>query len=788
MLNRPLCAAAAVLLSLPSPAQDAERALLLVDPNSAESLYVANYYLEARGVPASNVLYMTPSASSYPTLTSVQLPAFLGGLANGGIEDQVDFVVLPPGPTFYVSAPGLINDMCFPVNRFALPSAYALARQSADILGGGLGSNADNHYKKNGWGANAFQGALSWRFGDPSTHPEAERYLIGAMLGWTGQNGNTLQEVLDTIDRSVAADFTHPVGTAYYMQTTDVARSSPRHDSYPTAVTKLQDAGGQAQHLFADLPLGNHDCMGVMTGRATLPISDPSFSLLPGSFADHLTSFAATFDNNSQTKMTEWITKGASGTAGTVEEPCNYPGKFPAARIHVVYFKGLTLGEAWFRSAGSKPFQGLFLGDPLTRPYGNPPTVDVPSPPAGPVSGTIGITPVAAATEPGAGIDVLELLVDGVRVDSVPDGGSFTLDTTTLADGWHDLRVRAFDDVSRRNVGRWIGELVVDNAGHAVTLSAPVSSGDLGTLFDLSHAASGGAVSEVVLLHNGRVVAASSAANGTMQVYGQNLGGHVAHVQAEARFTTGPAARSAPVTLDVAYSGGGASGQPPVAFSFTRRVRDDVAFVLELPGVHDSDPAGATTAVVTPPSHATVLGGAGAWRSVQPVRGVLGTDSLTYQVTTSDGTSSVGTITLEVYDGDPCDLATRYCVAAPNSVGPGALIGHEGSLSVAANDLVLTVSGCPPNQFGLFFYGKGQVQNQLADGFMCVGSNHVRFGALQLDGAGAAEQPIDYPNPPQPSGLITAGSTWDFQFWYRDPPFGSFGSNFSDAIEATFCP
>ena len=79
------------------------------------------------------------------------------------------------------------------------------------------------------------------------------------MLGWTGQNGNSLDEVLDMIDRSVAVEGTHPIGTVYYMETTDNARSSPRHGAYPTAVTKMLAAGGQAQHLMADLPLGNHE-------------------------------------------------------------------------------------------------------------------------------------------------------------------------------------------------------------------------------------------------------------------------------------------------------------------------------------------------------------------------------------------------------------------------------------------------------------------------------------------------------------------------------------------------
>ena len=42
--------------------------------------------------------------------------------------------------------------------------------------------------------------------------------------------------------------------------------------------------------------------------------------------------------------------------------------------------------------------------------------------------------------------------------------------------------------------------------------------------------------------------------------------------------------------------------------------------------------------------------------------------------------------------------------------------------------------------------------------------------------------------PPDPAGKILPGSSWRFQFWYRDVngPLGT-GSNFSDALEVIFC-
>ena len=45
---------------------------------------------------------------------------------------------------------------------------------------------------------------------------------------------------------------------------------------------------------------------------------------------------------------------------------------------------------------------------------------------------------------------------------------------------------------------------------------------------------------------------------------------------------------------------------------------------------------------------------------------------------------------------------------------------------------------------------------------------------------------LDYTNPPQASGQITVGPTWNFQFRY--PATGASGVNLSDGLEITFCP
>src|SRR5262249_3578700 len=136
---------------------------------------------------------------------------------------------------------------------------------------------------------------------------------------------------------------------------------------YSPAISAINGAGGTATQVAGTLPLTHFDCLGIMSGFATDNVDGGNFGILSGAFCEQLTSWACTFDNGSQTKASSWIRKGASASYGAVEEPCNYTGKFPNAKVHYNYFLGMTAGEACFRSLQYVPFQGLFYGDPLTR-------------------------------------------------------------------------------------------------------------------------------------------------------------------------------------------------------------------------------------------------------------------------------------------------------------------------------------------------------------------------------------------------------------------------------------
>lgn len=136
--------------------------------------------------------------------------------------------------------------------------------------------------------------------------------------------------------------------------------------------------------------------------------------------------------------------------------------------------------------------------------------------------------------------------------------------------------------------------------------------------------------------------------------------------------------------------------------------------------------------------------------------------------------------------GNATNLPSTYCIGAPNSVGPGARIGWNGSTSIGFNNFHLTVSGCPLHTNGLFVYAATQQQVALGDGYLCVGQPFFRRAALSTAPLGSADFRLNFETL-SPAGTIAPGTTWNFQFYYRNVngPGGT-GFNLSDGLQATF--
>ncbi len=163
-------------------------------------------------------------------------------------------------------------------------------------------------------------------------------------------------------------------------------------------------------------------------------------------------------------------------------------------------------------------------------------------------------------------------------------------------------------------------------------------------------------------------------------------------------------------------------------------------------------------------------------------------------VPNASGPGGGGAGEIQSFSVDVCSTPANYCYSSLNSVGKYAFIWAGGSNSIAANDFLLGASDCPPNKPGLFFYGPEPTLQPFADGYLCVGTGSTGYFRVQptavTNAQGTASQLLDNTAGIHGSGpgQLTAGSTWFFQFWYRDPQGGPAGYTFSDGLMVTFCP
>jgi hypothetical protein len=141
--------------------------------------------------------------------------------------------------------------------------------------------------------------------------------------------------------------------------------------------------------------------------------------------------------------------------------------------MHLHYARGCSLAEAFYQSVWG-PYQLLVLGDPLTQPFAKGIDVHIDRPSGKePLSKQVAIDP-SFDVPSGEALGTKELWVDGRRVQAGPATELLAWDTTSVADGAHEIRVVAVEDgtiATRSSDARWVE---VDNgSGFAVSIRPP---------------------------------------------------------------------------------------------------------------------------------------------------------------------------------------------------------------------------------------------------------------------------------------------------------------------------
>lgn len=190
--------------------------------------------------------------------------------------------------------------------------------------------------------------------------------LLPAMLLPSGD------EVLarNVMMRGMRADGSQPAGFAYLVHTQDPARNV-RAQGYGNA--QIIAAGRiEVRELHTPIDRMVPAAMAYFTGAVRVAELQ-HIIFLPGAAADHLTSSGGVLDGGDQMSAIEWLRQGATASYGSVSEPCAVRGKFPDPAVFLDhYLRGEALLPAYWKSV-AMPGQGLFIGEPLARPFAKHP-------------------------------------------------------------------------------------------------------------------------------------------------------------------------------------------------------------------------------------------------------------------------------------------------------------------------------------------------------------------------------------------------------------------------------
>ena len=309
---------------------------VLVNLADPQSVAVAEAYVARRNIPSENVIELS-FESGVPTLTPEAFSE-LKEASDAAASDQVQVWALTWTFPYRVGCMGVTS-------AFALgyDDIWCHSGPTCDITA-----------------ASGFYDATTRR-------PWTDLGIRPAMM----LAGQSTEAAIALIDRGVAADGTRPGGTGYLIKTSD----SDRNVRYPQMAEAALEwsfddtVGLQYLQPEGDIIQNVSDTLFYFTGLIQVGGLE-TLEFFPGAIADHVTSFGGVLDGTSQMTVLAWLSAGATGSYGTVREPCNLLQKFPdVLRVLRHYVHGETLIEAYWKSV-AWPGEGLFVGEPLASPWG----------------------------------------------------------------------------------------------------------------------------------------------------------------------------------------------------------------------------------------------------------------------------------------------------------------------------------------------------------------------------------------------------------------------------------
>lgn len=310
-----------------------EDVAVVVNVQDVNSVMAGDYYLNARNIPRKNLITVNLAVGQKTISEEQFIP--LREKIYAGLSSNIQVIVL-------------MWTTPYAVNCNSITSAMSLGFDKKQCENGCAVGKANPYFNSN------------------TRNPSLDFNMRLAMLLPT----DSIELAKSIIDRGVLSGFKLTAATGYFLKTSDKDRSRPRELFFPHDLTKIDSKRLLLRTLNEDAIKNKKDIMFYFTGQAM--VADlHTLNFMPGAIADHLTSSGGVLYNDVQMSSLKWLEAGATGSYGTVSEPCNYWQKFPNPQVLLKhYLQGETLVEAYWKSV-YWPTQGLFIGEPLAAPYLN---------------------------------------------------------------------------------------------------------------------------------------------------------------------------------------------------------------------------------------------------------------------------------------------------------------------------------------------------------------------------------------------------------------------------------
>ena len=382
--------------------------VVVVNQNSTNSVQLGNYFCERRHVPPQNYLRINWTGGNadwtLSDFTNYLLNPLLGMVASRSLTSQADYVLLSMDIPYRITQGGTAQTSG--VNSTTAALFYGFKPDFA------VPNYTPSSCNLPAISSNSYGGSeTAFHFVPPDT--AATNAFLAMML-----TSSNLAQAKAIIDQGVASDGTLSTEPVLLGNNQSDPFRSVRYALFDDAIFNVRLRGNYLMTRDnSSQPLGMTNLLGYQNGMYQFAISPNTF--VPGALADSLTSYGGViFLPNDHTTLLSFLTAGATGSYGTVVEPCAYLQKFPSPQDYFFQARGFSLAECYYQSL-TNPYQGLLIGEPLAAPFAQSPVGAWDIPPGAVLSGLTKLSVHFNAVDSRHPVQQVDLFLDGMFVQTL---------------------------------------------------------------------------------------------------------------------------------------------------------------------------------------------------------------------------------------------------------------------------------------------------------------------------------------------------------------------------------